>query len=166
MVGGLHATGFLIALTQKSTWSAPCFVTLNRIEIGAVAGIQTAHMLMASVTRNGLMELASGGKHQTFGSDISFQFWPFSTSKSGPDDYASLDVTSDWIIAQVAQGVLFDFSLSGSSLAVDHAKNKRVYGDAMGHDPGNIILREKVPRPPEMVPLYRKISEISSRALE
>jgi lipid-binding SYLF domain-containing protein len=48
VVGGLHATGFMITHTQTGAWSAPCFVTLNRVEIGAVLGLETVSMLMVS----------------------------------------------------------------------------------------------------------------------
>jgi lipid-binding SYLF domain-containing protein len=154
----------MIALTPTGAWSAPCFVTLKRFQIGAVAGMETAHMLMASLTRVGVEELAAGGSHFTLGTDITFQVWPFSTSGSGPDVYASLDVGSDWVIAAVGQGLLFDFSLSGSSLSVDVEKNKKVYGDDMGGNTAD-ILHGRVPNSAIMVPLYRKIKEISSRAL-
>lgn len=163
-MGGLHATGFMISHTHTGAWSAPCFITLNRIEIGAVAGVETAHLLMASFTRQGVAELAAGEKHQTFGSDVTFQLWPFSSTDSGPDDYASLDVASDWVTAAAGQGFLFDFSLAGSSLSVDNAKNKNVYGE-IGEDPAN-ILYGKVPHPVEMTPLYHKIKEIAARALD
>jgi len=162
-VGGLHATGFMITHTQTGAWSAPCFVTLNRIEIGAVVGVETAHILMAGITRHGVAELASGEKHQTFGSDVTFQLWPFSGS-SGPDDYASLDVASDWVTAAAGQGFLFDFSLAGSSLSVDNTKNKNVYGD-IGEDPAN-VLHGKIPHPVEMAPLYHKIKAIAAKVFD
>jgi lipid-binding SYLF domain-containing protein len=153
----------MIVKTNTGAWSAPCFVTLNRLSIGAVVGVETTHMLMAGFTRQGVEELAGGKKHQTFGSDITFQFWPFSSTESGPDDYASLDVNSDWVIAAVGKGLLFDFSLSGSSLSVDNAKNKEVYGE---EDPAGIIYGTKVSHSQsEMVPLYHKITEIAKRAL-
>ena len=163
VMGGLHATGFMIARSDHSKWSAPCFVSLNRFEIGAIAGIETADILMASITRQGVTELASEGTHKTFGTDLSFQFWPFANGSSGPDDYASLDVNSDWVYCSISRGLLFDFSLSGSSLSIDEAKNKEAYGD-LGVDQANIISG-KVPRPQDMAPLYHKINEIASRAL-
>jgi len=160
VVGGLHATGFMIYRTDTGAWSAPCFITLNRIEIGAVAGYETAHVLMAGFTRNGVAELASGEGHQTLGTDVTFQLWPFGGS-SGPDDYASLDVSSDWVTAAAGQGFLFDFALAGGKLSVDKEKNKEVYGD-IGEDSSNVIYG-KVPRPEELSPLYHKVKEVSAR---
>jgi len=162
-VGGLHATGFMIARTQTGAWSAPCFVNMCRIELGAIAGYETAHVLMAGFTRHGVAELASGDGHHTFGSEVTFQLWPF-ISGSGPDDYASLDIASDWVTAAAGQGFLFDFALAGGKLSVDKEKNKEVYGD-IGEDPANVIYG-KIPHPAPMAPLYHKVKEVAARTFK
>jgi lipid-binding SYLF domain-containing protein len=162
VIGGVHGTGFAIARTTTGRWSPPCFITLNRVEIGAVLGVETSSTIMAAVTRRGVEELAAG-KHQVFGTDVSVQLWPFSKDGSGADDEISLDVSSDWLTASVGRGILFNFSLAGGSLSVDVAKNKRAYGEA-GVTAAD-ILHGKVAHQVDMERLYSTINKVAQKAL-
>ena len=161
IVGGVHGTGFALARTSTGRWSPPCFVTLNRVEVGGIFGAQRASTVMAAITRRGVEELAAG-KHQTFGTDVSIQLWPFSNEGSGPDDSISLDMSSDWLTASVGRGLLIDFSLAGGSLSVDAAKNKKAYG-AEGESAAD-ILHGKVPHQQGMERLYSTINKIAAQA--
>lgn len=73
VVAGVECgSGFALARLPRGSWSAPCFVTITREEVGAVLGLEHESTLMVSVTRVGVEELAAGRYH-TFGTDVSVQ---------------------------------------------------------------------------------------------
>ena len=39
-----HGSGFAISKTSQGGWSAPCFVTLNQFELGAIAGLEKVRL--------------------------------------------------------------------------------------------------------------------------
>jgi len=150
--------GFAVAKLSSGGWSAPCFVTMKKIGIGALFGVEKSRTLMSSMTRMGIQQLVDN-KYTEFGSDITVQLWP--TGSHGPNDEVSI-CASDWVSASSSTGVIFDFSLSGGSMKIDDEKNHDLYGPEVS---GSDILTGKMEKPQEMIPLYHKITEISKKAL-
>ena len=155
VAGVAHGSGFAISRTMRGQWSAPCFVTLTRLEVGALAGFEQVASLMAAITRRGL-ELLASGTRQSFGTDVTVRPWPIPLQQNAID---ALNVDSDWIVANVQRkGVFIEFGLTAGFMSADESLNRKVYGKDINAED---ILHGIVPRPPEMESLYRRIDEIA-----
>ena len=157
--GGVRGEGFAIARTSAGSWSAPCFVSLRKFEIGAFFGFQSSKTLMSALTKSAIQRLIDN-EYTEFGSDVTVQLWP--TGANGPDDQVAVN-SSDWVTATCSTGVVFDFSLSGGSIKINEAKNTEVYGEGVT---ASQLLNGQVDKPKAMIPLYQKVSAISKDALK
>ena len=156
--GGVYGTGFAIAKSSSGSWTAPCFVTLKKLELGAFFGYEQSRTLMSALTKSSIQNLIDN-EYTEFGSDVTVQLWPL--ADHGPNDQVSVS-QSDWVTASCSTGIIFDFSLSGGGMRIDDAKNHAIYGDGVS---ASDLLGGAVDKPKDMIPLYQKITAISKLAL-
>mmetsp|Transcript_5989 Transcript_5989/g.11683 ORF Transcript_5989/g.11683 Transcript_5989/m.11683 type:complete len:216 (-) Transcript_5989:665-1312(-) len=157
--GGAYGTGFAIAKSSSGSWTAPCFVTLKKLELGAFFGYEKSRTLMSALTKSSIQKLIDN-EYTEFGSDVTVQLWPL--ADHGPNDQISVS-PSDWVTASCSTGIIFDFSLSGGGMRIDDEKNHAVYGEGVS---AADLLGGSVDKPKEMIPLYQKITAISKMALQ
>ena len=156
-LGTTGGRGFAIAKVGGS-WSAPCYVTMRKVELGAIIGYSSSYTIISGISKRAIQEIIDDN-YTEFGTDVTVQLWP---KEAGVDDAVSVN-SSDFVSASCSNGVLFDFSLSGGSLRIDTKKNAQVYGESGSS--ASEILNGVTPKPKDMVPLYQKISTISRAAL-
>lgn len=152
-----HGHGFAIGWIPDVGWSPPVWLNLNRAGVGAILGAENINTLMVTVTQHAVMDIAEES-HRAFGSEISFKLWPLYEGTEDILDVARTNFSADWIVASHGNGIMFDFSISGGVLSVDHKKNERLYGK--GTTAGD-ILTGRVPRVFELKVLYSRIASIA-----
>lgn len=155
-IGTTGGRGFAVAKVGGS-WSAPCYVSLRKIELGAILGFSSSYTVISGISKRAIQEIIDDN-YTEFGTDVTVQLWP---KEAGVDDTVSVN-SSDFVSASCSNGVLFDFSLSGGALRIDTKKNALVYGEDAT---ASSILNGVTPKPKEMVPLYQKIGGIARSAL-
>lgn len=155
-LGTTGGRGFAIAKVGGS-WSAPCYVSLRKFELGAIIGFSSSYTIISGISKRAIQEVIEDN-YTEFGTDVTVQLWP---KEAGVDDEVSVN-SSDFVSASCSNGVLFDFSLSGGALRIDTKKNAKVYGEDVT---ASSLLNGVTPKPKEMVPLYQKINAIAKSAL-
>ncbi|KAL4428444.1 hypothetical protein ABPG75_002533 [Micractinium tetrahymenae] len=128
-----------LAASDPPRWSAPVFLKVNVGQIGFIAGIE--HV------RTG---------HTVLGVDQSMVVLRAEVEDKS-DIIAASNKAVDLVGVSHSSGVMLDFSLSGGSMSVNHAKMRQAYGEGVGMAE---VIKGMVPAPPEMAALYEKLGDM------
>ena len=80
-VGTTGGKGFAIAKVGGS-WSAPCYVSLRKFELGAILGFSSSYTIISGLSRRAVQEIIDDN-YTEFGTDVTIQLWP---KEAGIDD--------------------------------------------------------------------------------
>ncbi|KAI3428488.1 hypothetical protein D9Q98_007313 [Chlorella vulgaris] len=140
---------------EPPLWSAPVFLKVTIAQLGFIFGFEQLDTFMLAMTRKLHDQLLAGG-HTVLGVDQSaVMFRPEIEDKSDLIATAGGDV--DLAGISNSSGAMLDFSLSGGSLSVDHAKMAKAYGSGVGMAE---VIGGAVPSPVEVQPLYERLNEL------
>ncbi|KAL4439223.1 hypothetical protein ABPG77_004125 [Micractinium sp. CCAP 211/92] len=143
------------AASDPPRWSAPVFLKVNVGQIGFIAGIEHVDSFMLAMTNKVLDQLLLGS-HTVLGVDQSMVVLQAEVEDKS-DIIAASNKALDLVGVSHSSGVMLDFSLSGGSMSVNHAKMRQAYGKGVGMAE---VMKGMVPAPHEMAPLYEKLGEM------
>lgn len=103
-------------------WSAPCFVRVEGVSWGLVAGIDRVRGVIGLLSKEAVDRLAQGSFRVTAGTECNWAL--------GHGGSANRDMLANADIAQVtiAKGVMIDICVKAGLVLVDNDKNHEVYG--------------------------------------
>jgi lipid-binding SYLF domain-containing protein len=156
VLGFETGSGFVIRRLGEGRWSAPLFVSATAMRAGAIAGVEKVATVALSLTRD-LTEQLQEGRSPQLGADISLRL---GTAVEADGESFSLPIDDvDLLTYSVAVGSIVDVSLKGGALSADAAKNVACYGEGVT---SRAILSGSVAPPPQLQPLYSRLSELAS----
>lgn len=146
----------MIRRLGEGRWSAPLFVSAKALRAGAIAGAEKVATVALSLTRD-LTEHLQEGRSPQLGADISLRL---GTAVEADGETFTLPIDDvDLLTYSVAVGSIVDVSLKGGALSVDSGKNAACYGEGVS---SKAILSGSVAPPPQLEPLYSRLSELAS----
>ena len=133
-------------------WSAPLFVTVSGGGGGLTFGHTTTSSFTVCMTPALRTQLEGKGKAPFGGLDASLIVGPrlIESAEFGTASYATVG-------ARVEGGLLFNLSYTAGTIALDKAKNARLYGAEVS---AADVLEGRVPEPAELQPLYGDLAGI------
>ncbi|PRW33838.1 hypothetical protein C2E21_7481 [Chlorella sorokiniana] len=159
-VGVRSGRGFAIAKVDGNRWSAPCFVNVGALAIGALAGVEKVDTLLVAETEKAIVNL-SFGQECVVGKEVSHVVIPgVAKAKSRLDLSDAVSKGNDLYSISFSQGLTVNFSFAGGALTVDDDKNKAMFGEGTT---GRTTLSGLDPTPDELAPLVAKINDIVAR---
>lgn len=156
-VGFRTGHGFAIAKVDGK-WSAPCFILIKALSVGAVAGIEKVSTLAVAASSKPLDQL-SRGETAVVGKGLQHATLPLGLQ--GIDlSKAVTNPETDLYSVSAGKGLYLNFSLAGSVMTVDDIRNQAVFGAGTT---GRTTLSGMDPVPAELAPLLAKIDELIAK---
>lgn len=144
----IRKLGKLNGVTQ---WSAPCFLRVNNIGVGATLGYDDLQTVVILGTEE-VLDKHKGGRN-LFGID-------FDMIVGRDSAVVQSDVSESQAIPySLAGGALLDFSIKGGRVQVDKGLNGRLYGSAVLPEH---ILHGDVGPPKEFFPLFEALNRLAA----
>jgi lipid-binding SYLF domain-containing protein len=137
IVGGSKGSG-VVSCRTSNDWSAPAFIRMSGVTVGAQIGGQSAQLVILANTTDAPGKIFS--KNFQFGAGASVAAGPV-----GQGTRAATSTKADFLTYARAKGAFAGVNLSGVSLKEDETPMKAMYGSASPV----IVLAGRVPVPAE-----------------
>lgn len=154
---------FSASSTTHAPWSAPCFITMNAVQVGAVVGLQRCINIVGILEEAALRRVMAGrGYHTTaeWGASIALKWEGRGgiCQDNSQRAYLSPDAGGKCIHEW---GAMVNVGLSGVSIAIDKKRNEFTYGRET--TAAQILLGDVAP-PNDVFKLFDKIAHVSNAA--
>lgn len=132
LFGGSGGSGVMMASDGKGGWNGPAFYSLGTISFGALAGGETAEVVILAMSDRGLNAMLKTSVK--LGVDASLSLGPFGAGVAA----ATSNLSADLVAFQRGKGLYAGISMDGAVVDTRETLNRLYYGQEV--TPTNILL--------------------------